>query len=111
MSKINPEPIDLEKTIPDELCNELQLRTDILPEDNRSYEELKKWLAIEVAILFRKDVHRLFAYLYRIDVNEQLVKNIIHDPDMAEKLADLILKKLVEKAYWRRKYKGGHTTD
>lgn len=84
---------------------ELQHDFSINITENLSYEDLKQQLSKAVAILLMKDTQRLFAYLYRIDVSEVKVKAIIQDPEVADKLAELILQKLMEKAYWRNKYR------
>ncbi len=76
-----------------------------------SYDELKQQLAQALIPLLQHNTQRLFAYLYRIDVAESKVKDIIFDPDVAEKLADLILQKLIEKTYWRNKYSSNSNND
>lgn len=90
------EPIDL-SGINQNLGIELQQQA--------SYEELRLKLAAEVGHLLLQDAHRVFAFLYRIDVREEHVKVAMNSDDPADYLADLILKKFIEKSYWRNKYK------
>lgn len=69
-----------------------------------SEEELVRMITPKVSELLQHQTHRLFTYLYRIDVSEQKVRNVIHHADADVKIAALIISKLREKQYWRAKY-------
>lgn len=84
---------------------EIQEEFAIETTESISYDELKEKLAKVLEQILMRDTQRLFAYLYRIDVSESKVKAIIHHPDVSVLMADLILQKLMEKAYWRNKYR------
>ena len=84
---------------------EIQEEFAIDANETLSYEEVKQKLTLILEQILMRDTQRLFAYLYRIDVAEDKVKAIIHHPDVASLMAELILQKLIEKAYWRNLYK------
>jgi hypothetical protein len=70
-----------------------------------NYEDLRSFLALHLKTLMRENRAYLYASLYRIDVSENDVRMAMNQ-NMAEFiLAELILKKLNEKLYWRNKYK------
>lgn len=70
-----------------------------------NYEDLRSHLALYLKTLMRENRAYLYASLYRIDVSENDVRMAMNQ-NMAEFiLAELILKKLNEKLYWRNKYK------
>jgi hypothetical protein len=73
--------------------------------NNINYEDLRSHLALYLKTLMRENRAYLYASLYRIDVSENDVRMAMNQ-NMAEFiLAELILKKLNEKLYWRNKYK------
>jgi len=68
------------------------------------YEDIRHALASHVAILMKENRDFLFAKLYRIDVSEKDVKMALTQNQSHYVLAELILRKLNEKLYWRKKY-------
>lgn len=80
---------------------------DELPEAVASLEELKKQLIPVINHLLDRDLNRLLIALYRIDINEGKIKKILSTEspeDMASKIADLIIKREMQKVSTRRKY-------
>jgi hypothetical protein len=64
--------------------------------------------------LVNRDFEKLLWILYRIDVKEQLVKDVLSDKENlnpAETLADLIIQRQLQKVQTRIKYKGKEGTD
>lgn len=78
------------------------------PSKSHSREEMKKELAAFLKILLDKDFERLLQGLYRIDVNEEKVKEILHlgsPENIADDLAELILNRQLQKAITRMQYR------
>ena len=69
------------------------------------YHDIRTQLAIYLKTLIRENSTYLYALLYRIDVAERDVKMAFNQNMPEFILAELILKKLNEKLYWRNKYK------
>jgi hypothetical protein len=89
--------------------NHLQriFEVDNLPSTNLEALEFK--LAHLVQQLLRNDFSRLLHILYRIDVDEQKVKQAMVDADeeiIATRIARLILKREIQKAEIRLRYSG-----
>lgn len=79
-----------------------------LPE-NVSYEELRGWLIERTAALLDRRPELLMSHLYRIDVSERAVREILAGADPAEipaLLADLMIERQLQKLKWRRKHTG-----
>jgi hypothetical protein len=70
-----------------------------------NYEDLRSHLALYLKNLMRENRPYLYASLYRIDVSESDVRMALNQNLAEFILAELILKKLNEKLYWRNKYK------
>lgn len=70
-----------------------------------NYEDLRAELALYLKTLIRENTTYLYALLYRIDVAERDVKMAFNQNMPEFILAELILKKLNEKLFWRNKYK------
>ncbi|MCX2738799.1 hypothetical protein [Pontibacter anaerobius] len=89
--------------------NHLQriFEVDNLPSSNLEALEFK--IAHIVQQLLRNDFSRLLHILYRIDVDEQKVKQAMVDADeeiIATRIARLILKREIQKAEIRLRYSG-----
>lgn len=72
-----------------------------------SFERLKNHVTQIVSYLLDKDMSRLLIVLYRIDVGEELVKNILatsHPDLLASNLAEAIISRERKKAEYRLKY-------
>ena len=67
--------------------------------------ELVAHFKLGIEKMLATEPHKLFSYLYRIDVSEAKVKLGMDSDNPAEMLALLIVKKLKDKLYWRNKYK------
>lgn len=73
-----------------------------------SWDEMKKDLAAFINVLLNKDFERLLQGLYRIDVDEEKVKEILNvrSPEfIADDLAQLILERQQQKAITRMQYR------
>jgi hypothetical protein len=85
---------------------ELQKEEDILTEDNQ--DEILKRLTEIINRMLAKDYHRLVNAMYRLDINEKLFREAIsgmHSPNVASRLAELVLNREKEKIEMRKKYK------
>ncbi len=80
-------------------------------QDNIDYEDLRSALAAYIKSLMNENKAYLYASLYRIDVSEKDVRLALTQNIPEFLLAELILKKLKEKLYWRNKYKTNDKID
>ena len=72
-----------------------------------NFEAFRKWLVTTIEELIAKDMESLMFLLYRIDVNEQLVKAQLAEArgeNAALIIADLILERQLKKIESRKKY-------
>jgi len=72
-----------------------------------SFDRLLQWLTEQVRVLLDKDFASLLNAIYRIDVDEDRVKEVLalRDPEtLAPNLAQLILDRQLCKAETRRRY-------
>ncbi len=75
-----------------------------------SYDLLKEYLAQKVAELMDNDFERFLNSLYRIDINERKIKEVLIDKNILsipEKIADLIIERQIERIKYQRMYKEG----
>jgi hypothetical protein len=82
-----------------------------IPDDFKLFREE---LIRRLDYLINRDFEKLLWILYRIDVKEQLVKDVLSDKENlnpAETLADLIIQRQLQKAQTRLKYKGENDGD
>jgi hypothetical protein len=79
--------------------------------NTNDYQELRSALAAFIKNLMNENKALLFASLYRIDVSEKDVRLALTQNIPEYLLAELILKKLQEKLYWRNKYKTNDKID
>ncbi len=80
-------------------------------QDNIDYEDLRSALAAYIKSLMNENKAYLYASLYRIDVSEKDVRLALTQNIPEFLLAEMILKKLKEKLYWRNKYKTNDKID
>lgn len=80
-------------------------------QDNLEYEDLRSALATYIKSLMNENKAYLYASLYRIDVSEKDVRLALTQNIPEFLLAEMILKKLKEKLYWRNKYKTNDKID
>jgi hypothetical protein len=85
--------------------NDLKIDTAMLSEQQIRYEELRSFLSEKIDHLLKNNKPLLYASLYRIDVAEKDVRKAMGEKDSALLLAELILRKLNDKIYWRNLYK------
>lgn len=88
------------------VCKDFQLegKEDSL---QMSWEELVKFLSIHVKYLLDNDMNTLLNILYRIDIPEEKVKQILHyssPENMSNELAEVIIQRQKQKAETRLKY-------
>jgi hypothetical protein len=81
--------------------------------DSLTIQELKALLAEIVNGWIRSDFTRLVQFLYRIDISESRLRQLLEEnteEDTGQLLAGLILERLWQKIETRRQYKPGATT-
>ena len=84
----------------EEIINELPLDEEL------AIKELKRILALRIAHMLDSDFEMLMQILYRIDLNEQQVKEAIALAESpSERLAELVLQREFQKAETRIKYR------
>ena len=80
-----------------------------LPIEVDDFEVIRQKLIEEIQYLIDYDLNKLWSVLYRIDVFEKKVRNVIATTPHAEHashIADLIIESQQEKIISRKKYKG-----
>ena len=85
--------------------NELET---VLPEQ-LSFDELRDLLAAYINDLIKNDFGKLVSYLYRIDVNEQKLKQLLKqfaDQDAGKIIASLIIERQQQKIKSRQEFTG-----
>ncbi len=76
--------------------------------DEKGMAELKHLLTSQIAWMLDHQFERLLQAMYRIDVNEEEFRNVLTGKDpVAESLADLVLKRELQKIQLRERYKSG----
>ncbi|MBL6447239.1 hypothetical protein JMN32_13030 [Fulvivirga sp. 29W222] len=86
---------------------DLSLDQNALPESVTSIDDLKELLIPVINYLLDRDMPRLLNALYRIDISESKVKEILtvdNPSDIAPKLTTLIIERELQKVITRRKY-------
>jgi hypothetical protein len=81
--------------------------------DSLTMQELEALLAEIVNGWIRSDFTRLVQFLYRIDISESRLRQLLEEnteEDTGQLLARLILERLWQKIETRRQYKPGETT-
>lgn len=82
-----------------------------LPEaDRNNFIHFRELLIEEISFLLNHNFEKLLGILYRIDVDEQLVKTTLADNSgkpAAEIISDLIIQRQMQKAVTRIKYRKG----
>ena len=91
------------------IIKDLSLEQESLPSKVNDLGELKAKLIPIINYLLDTDFNRLLNALYRIDVDESKVKQILATglPGLIpENLADIIIKRVLQKVELRKKYSG-----
>lgn len=94
------------------LQKDFSLDQESLPESVSSIDELKKRLIPVINFLLNKDMSRLLNALYRIDISETKVKEVLTEspPDnIGADLAELIIEREQQKVMTRLKYRDQST--
>lgn len=87
---------------------DLSLDQDDLPASVATLDELKSKLVPVITYLLDKDMNRLLNALYRIDINETKVKQVLTlgtPGNIATELAALIIERELQKVITRKKYR------
>jgi len=90
-----------QQSLPDKIISSTNLI------DEKSKEKIREELIHLVNELINKDFHALVQLLYRIDVNEKKIRLYLNensDKDSASVLADLIIKRQIQKIESRKQF-------
>ncbi len=98
-----------------ELVQEMQQLTAFsqleLDNSGQSLKELHKAIAAKILLMMNGPAETLMQLLYRVDVKEELARKAFAehtDPDqLAEKLAGLVLERMIQKVETRIRYRNG----
>ena len=91
---------ELIKLINDELAIELP--------EKISFEELKERLSIQINYLIEKDFQKLVSLLYRVDVSETKLKNLLLEnpgENAGNIIAELVIERQLQKIKSRQQFK------
>jgi hypothetical protein len=89
------------------LINELKKELQIDLAEKISFEEIQKKLEANINFLITHDFEKLISLLYRIDVNEAKLKNILKenkDQDASKLIAGLIIERQLQKIKTRSEF-------
>jgi len=78
--------------------------------DILSEEEILKRLAERIAAMTAKGPEAFFQLMYRLDISEQKLRHVMHEPDVDQKIARLIYDRQWEKIR-SREYFRNHARD
>jgi hypothetical protein len=71
-----------------------------------SKEKIVQALSARVADMMQYATDQLFSMLYRLDISEKKLQQVIHsEVDVAKNIAELIFERQMEKAHSRRQHK------
>ena len=90
------------------LIPEINTSLDLLLAETLSYEEFHSKLSEEINHLINHDFEKLVFYLYRIDVNENKMRNVLEQREgenASGLIADLIIERQLQKIESRKKFK------
>lgn len=79
-----------------------------------SAEELKEKLASHINYLLNHDFEKLVFYLYRIDVDENKLRQLLQarqGENAAGLIADLVIERQLQKTETRKQFGGGQSSD
>lgn len=89
------------------LEEETDLRFSLPPEGVISYQQIREKLAEHIRFLLNKDFNQLIYILYRVDVPEQKVTEMLHnhpEQDAGSMIAGLILERTLQKVHTRQQF-------
>jgi hypothetical protein len=90
------------------LVNEINKNMAIALSDNLSLDELQKQLASYINLLIQNDFQKLIMLLYRIDVSEVKLKQLLKlqpQEDAGKIIADLVIERQLQKIKTRQQFK------
>ncbi len=95
-----------------------QINTDLIPilrqsleidlPENISFDLLKERLSSHINFLIQSDFQKLVSILYRVDVNESKLKNLLKENpgyDAANIITELIIERQLQKIRSRQEYR------
>lgn len=88
-----------------ELQKIVSLQFQLSTQETDSYEALRRLLSKYLQELMDRDFHRLLLLLYRVDVSEQRLRQLLKEnpeKDAVGLIADLVLERQLEKIKTRR---------
>jgi uncharacterized protein YwgA len=88
------------------LISDINQSLEISLPETITLEELKEKLAVQINHLINHDFEKLVFYLYRIDVNESKMKQLLDQTEgenAAALIADLIIERQLQKIESRKK--------
>ena len=97
-----------------ELVNEINTCLAIELSYTDSFEEMKKTLAAYINGLIQRDFQKLIFVLYRVDVNEAKLKQLLQQnsaEDSGNIIADLIIERQLQKIESRQKFRQQQSGD
>ena len=105
---------DLQKYNPEQLMNKLMSHD--FPEvlEKYSAEDLENNLAVYINELILHDFNKLVSLLYRIDINESKLKNLLQtnpDTDAGIMIAKMIIDRQLQKIELRKSFKSERESD
>jgi hypothetical protein len=78
--------------------------------DINNIEEMKRHLSAKINILLEEKYDSLINILYRIDVDDKKIERVFSTEkrgNIADKIADLIIERQLQKIHFRKMYKEG----
>lgn len=96
------------------LVNDINHSLEISLSSSVSEEELRKQLTSHINHLINHDFEKLVFYLYRIDVNENRMRNLLDQREgenAAELIANLIIERQLQKIESRKKFSDDRNID
>ncbi|HKC34538.1 MAG TPA: hypothetical protein VKB95_00695 [Chitinophagaceae bacterium] len=94
-----------------DLVSNINQSLEISLPDSISLEELKQKLALHINQLINHDFEKLVSLLYRIDVNENKIRNVLDNKEgenAAGLIADLIIERQLQKIKSRKESKSNN---
>ncbi|MCS6935322.1 MAG: hypothetical protein NZM35_09270 [Chitinophagales bacterium] len=100
--------------LPANLLETLDINPDVAEkcrDEQEKFRILRDLLIERIRHLIHHDIEKLRWILYRVDVDEKKLSNVLHqtDQDVATAIADLILARQIEKFEHRRKDTAQHS--
>lgn len=94
------------------IISELSSSLEIDLASHRSIDELRSALTDHINYLITHDFNKLVSILYRIDINEKLLKRNLDEKgkDAAAIIAEMIIQRQIEKMKTREQFKSNEDT-